>query len=312
MKAVLHYRASPAFRRAVARMEGVEVAVVDETDDEAFFREIADAEVLLHALKPVTSAMMDAAPRLRLIQKIGVGVNTIDLEAAKARGVAVCNMPESNSQAVAEMALTLLLAVLRRVIVLDPETRAGRGWEPDLAMLDQVGEIGGRTVGFFGFGSSAARLAPALEALGAKIIYVARTPKPGREDQFRSLEAMLAQADIVSLHAPLTDETRGLFGAGNFARMKPGAILINTARGGLVDEAALVEALTSGHLSGAGLDVFAEEPVDPANPLLALPNVVAMPHLAWLTPETLNRSLAIAHTNCRLLAAGEPLIHRVI
>lgn len=311
MKAVLHYRASPGFRAALAAIEGVELAIVDETDDAGFAREIAGAEVLLHVLKPVTAAMMDAAPRLGLIQKIGVGVNTIDLEAARARGVAVCNMPGTNSQAVAEMALTLMLAVLRRVTVFDPQTRAGEGWRPDPAVLDRVGEIGGRTVGFFGFGASASRLAPALEALGARVIYAARAAKPGREDGLRDFDALLAEADILSLHAPLTDETRGILNAAAIARMKPGAIVVNTARGELIDETALAAALRAGRLSGAGLDVFAREPVDPANPLLTLPNVVVMPHLAWLTPETLARSMAVAVENCRRLAAGAPLLHRV-
>ena len=166
MKALLHYRASPGFRAALSEIHDAEIAIVDEFDDAAFARESADADVLLHVLKPVTSAMMDGAPKLKLIQKIGVGVNTIDLEAAKARGIAVCNMPGTNSQAVAEMALTLMLAVLRRVAVFDPQTRAGDGWKPDAAVLDQVGEIAGRTVGFFGFGASASRLAPVLEPAG--------------------------------------------------------------------------------------------------------------------------------------------------
>ncbi|HZZ89198.1 MAG TPA: NAD(P)-dependent oxidoreductase, partial [Caulobacteraceae bacterium] len=118
-------------------------------------------------------------------------------------------------------------------------------------------------------------------------------------------------ADIVSLHVPLVPETRGMIDGPALARMRPGAILINTARGGLVDEPALVAALQSGHLRGAGLDVFAAEPVDPSNPLLQLPSVVVAPHMAWLTPETLDRSLAVAFENCRRLAAGEPLLHQV-
>jgi phosphoglycerate dehydrogenase-like enzyme len=312
VKAVLHYRASPGFRAVLSAIEGVEIAIVDETDEAGFVREIADASVLLHVLKPVTAAMMDAAPGLRLIQKIGVGVNTIDLGAAKEREIAVCNMPGTNSQAVAEMALTLMLAVLRRVAVFDPQTRAGEGWRPDPAVLDQVGEIAGRVVGFVGFGASASRLAPVLEALGATVIYTARSAKPGREDRFRTLDALLTEAHIVSLHAPLTAETRGMIGAAAISRMKPGAVIVNTARGELIDEAALVAALQSGHLSGAGLDVFAQEPVDPANPLLRLSNVVVMPHLAWLTPETLRRSMGVALENCRRVESGAALLHRVI
>ena len=156
------------------------------------------------------------------------------------------------------------------------------------------------------------RLGAALQALGARVIYTARSAKPGLPGQFTDLPTLLAEADIVSLHVPLTAQTERLINAQSLAAMKPGAILINTARGGLVDEAALVAALTSGHLRGAGLDVFANEPVNPANPLLAMPTVVATPHMAWLTPETLDRSLALAFENCRRLATGEPVLNRVV
>lgn len=315
MKAVLHYRASHGFRAMLGRaaeVAGVDAVVVDEDDDAAFAREIADAEVLLHVLKPVTAGMIAAAPRLRLIQKLGVGVNTIDLDAAKAAGAAVCNMPGTNSQAVAEMTLALMLAVLRRLSYLDPLTRRGEGWSPDPDLIDGVGEIAGRTVGFVGYGGSASRLGPVMEALGARVVYTARGPKAGVVGRFLPLGDLLAEADIVSLHVPLTDETRGLIGPAELAAMRPGAVLVNTARGGLVDETALVAALGSGRLRGAGLDVFGEEPVAPDNPLLALPNVVVAPHMAWLTPETLERSLAVAFENCRRLAADLPLVHQVI
>jgi phosphoglycerate dehydrogenase-like enzyme len=313
VKVVLQYRASAGFRAQIAAaFAGAEpVAVIDEADQTGFAAVMRDAEALLHVLKPVTAAVIEAAPRLRLIQKIGVGVNTIDLAAARARGVAVANMPGTNSAAVAEMALALMLGVLRRTVHFDAETRAGRGWRPDLAVLDQTGEIGGRCVGLVGFGASARRLAPVLTALGARVLHTARSPAPDAGDGFRPLAALLAEADIVSLHLPLTPDTRGLIGAEALARMKPGAILINTARGDLVDEAALVQALASGRLRGAGLDVFAAEPTAADNPLFAFPQVLVSPHLAWLTPETLARSLGVARENCRRLETGEPLLHQV-
>lgn len=315
MKAVLHYRASDGFRAMLARHAAASrlaATVVDEDDDAGFVREIADADVLLHVLKPVTAAMIAAAPRLRLIQKLGVGVNTIDLVAAKAAGVAVANMPGTNSQAVAEMTLALMLAVLRRLSYLDPLTRAGDGWSPDPGVVDGAGEIAGRTVGFVGYGAVPSRLAPALEALGARVIYATRSERPGLPGTRVELADLLAQADIVSLHIPLTPETEGLIGPAELAAMRPGAVLVNTARGGLVDEPALIEALRSGRLRGAGLDVFAQEPVDPANPLLGLPNVVLAPHMAWLTPETLERSLEVAFDNCRRLMDGRPLLNQVV
>lgn len=304
---VLHARPSPGFREAVDTIFGR--GVVMHVDEAAPLDEVApEITALLHVLTPVTPEFVASAPKLKLIQKLGVGVNTIALDAAREHGIAVCNMPGTNSQAVAEMALALMLAVLRRTCFFDARTRAGEGWTADPSELDRVGEIGGRTVGLVGFGNSAQLLAPVLAALGAKVIYTARS----RHDvsyEHRSFHELIAEADIVSLHIPLTDETRA--SVDPFA-MKKGAVLVNTARGELVDQARLVEALTAGHLCGAGLDVFAEEPLPRGNPLLGLPGVVLAPHIAWLTPETLVRSLTVANENCRRLAAGETLLHQVI
>ncbi len=314
MNVVLHYRASAGFRALLeaAKLKRITLTIVDEADDAAFAAAMRTAEVLLHVLRPVTPADIAGAPQLKLIQKIGVGVNTIDLDAAKERGVAVCNMPGTNSRAVAEMTLMLMLAALRRVMVFDPLTRGGAGWSPDPVQLDQVGEIGGRTVGFVGFGAVPNSLAPALRALGAETVYTARTRKADAAARFLNLDELLAQSDIVSLHIPSTPQTRGLIGQSAIARMKKGATLINTARGDLVNEPALAEALRSGHLAAAGLDVFAQEPASRDNPLFQLPNVVLTPHIAWLTPETLRRSIVVAMENCRRVMVGETLLHRVI
>ena len=315
MKIVLQYRASPGFRARFAgdgATASMATAAVDEMDADAFAREAADAEVLFHVLKPVTAEMIDQAPRLKLIQKLGVGVNTIDLDAARARGVAVCNMPGVNSQAVAEMTLALILAVLRRLTYFDPLVRRGEGWLPELAVLDRVGEVGGRTVGLLGYGDVPRRLAPVLASLGADVIYAARNRKAAAVGEFVAFEDLLERSDILSLHAPLTEQTRGILSREALGRMKPGAILINTARGELVDQQALAEALAGGRLAGAGLDVFAGEPIGQSDPLLSLPNVVLTPHVAWLTPETLGRSLTAGFENCRRLVAGEPLNNRVV
>lgn len=314
MNIVLQYRASPGFQAALAAAFGGmgRLDVVDEADEATFAERMREADVLLHVLKPVTEAVMAAAPRLKLVQKLGVGVNTIDLEAARARGIAVCNMPGTNSQAVAEMTLMLMLATLRRAAYFDRLTRAGEGWRPDLALVDGSGEIHGRTVGFFGFGGGPRRLAAALEALGARIVYSARSPKPDLAYPYLSFPELLAQSDILTLHAPATPQTRGLIDAGTLAQMRRGSFLVNTARGELVDEAALTAAIQSGHIAGAGLDVFAAEPTGADNPLFALPQVVVAPHMAWLTPETLDRSIAVAKANCQRLAAGEALVHQVV
>ncbi|MFQ5697772.1 MAG: 2-hydroxyacid dehydrogenase [Myxococcota bacterium] len=314
MKAVLQYRASPGFRERLAELacEWLEIVVVDERDRERFAREMVDASVLLHVLEPVTAAVLAAAPQLRLVQKLGVGVNTIDLDAARERGIAVANMPGTNSQAVAEHTLALMLATLRLVPFFDGETRAGRGWQAEGERFDRAGEIGGRTVGLVGYGAVVARLAPVLLALGATVLYSSRSEPPGAVGRRVALETLLAESDLVSLHIPLTPETHHTIDAAALERMHPGAVLVNTARGALVDEEALCHALRSRRLRAAGLDVFEREPVDPQSPLLTLDNVVLSPHIAWLTPETLDRSMSVALENCRRVRDGEPLLHRVV
>ena len=199
--------------------------------------------MLWHVLKPVTAAVIAAAPRLRLIQKIGVGVNTIDLEAARARGIAVCNLPGTNAPAVAELTLLLMLGALRQVGALRRGGAGGTRLGAGSGGAGRLGELGGRTVGLVGYGAVPRALAPVLRALGCRVLYTARAPKADAIGECRTLDALLAEADVVSLHLPLTAETERLIDAAALARMKPGAVLVNTARGGLVDQAALVEAL---------------------------------------------------------------------
>jgi len=257
--------------------------------------------VLWHVLKPVTAHVIERAPKLKLIQKIGSGVNTIDIEAAKRRGIAVCNLPGTNSRAVAEMTLALMLACLRRLPQLAQSVRDGR-WLDAWQLQDGFGEIGGRTVGLMGYGEVPKILAPILAAMGARVLYWSRSKANA------DFGAVMGQSDILSLHLPLTRETAKLVDP---RRMKRGAILVNTARGGLVDEAGLLEALRDGHLAAAGLDVYGEEPLPATHPLIAMPNVVCAPHLAWLTQETLERSIDAALDNARRLAEGRPLLNRV-
>lgn len=313
LRVLYHYAAGPALERRLSALAdaGIEVSTCSEQDDERFFQLLPNTEVLWHCLRPVDAAVLDAAPHLRLIQKIGVGVNTIDLQAARTRGIAVCNLPGSNSRAVAEHTLGLMLAVLRRIVTFDGLLKAGRGWDRPAELEDDLGEIAGRTVGLIGYGAVPQLLAPILEAMGATLCYANRREKPGALGQYLSLDALLECADIVSLHLPLLPETRHLLNAEKFQRMRRGAILVNTARGGLVDDVALVDSLRSGHLAGAGIDVFEPEPVAAEDPLLTLPNVVLAPHVAWLTQETLARSVAAAVDNCQRLATDRPLLHQV-
>jgi phosphoglycerate dehydrogenase-like enzyme len=314
MNVLFRYDTSPALldRLAALTAEGLAVSVCSESDDGRFAALMSEAEVLWHVLNPVTAAAIAGAPNLKLIQKIGVGVNTIDLDAARARRIAVCNMPGTNSRAAAEHALLLMLAALRCLSVFDPATREHRGWKLGASIQDRLGEVAGRTVGLVGYGAIPRVLAPILTAMGARTLYVALTPKDDAAAEWRELPGLLAESDIVSLHVPLTPQTETMIDATAIARMKAGAVLINTARGGLVDQAALAAALRSGHLRAAGLDVFASEPVEAGNPLLHLDNVVVSPHVAWLTQETIARSLGLAVENCRRVVAGEPLLHQVV
>lgn len=311
MKILFHHDAGRRLRAEVAALAdaGLTLVYCPEGPEEPLFRELHDAEVLWHVLWPVTAAVIARAPKLRLIQKIGVGVNTIDIEAAQRRGIAVCNMPGTNSRAVAEMALLLMLNTLRRQHSVEQALRNGR-WVLDEATRESLGELAGRTVGLVGFGAVPGILAPILAAMGARVVYTDTAPK-AVPWEYLPLERLLGEADIVTLHVPLTDATTRLIDRQRIARMKPGAILINTARGGLVDEGALHEALATGRLGGAGLDVFAEEPVSAGNPLFQLPNVTVSPHVAWLTLDTWKRSIAAALGNVRALRAGTPLSNRV-
>jgi phosphoglycerate dehydrogenase-like enzyme len=307
----LHHSVSESLRKRIqARApEWLDLVAVDVENRQALETEIRDAEVLLHVLSPVDASMMASAPRLRLIQKIGVGVDAIDRDAAAGRGIAVATMPGTNSLAVAELTLGLMLAVLRRIPFLDQATRRGVGWNLNPGVFDGSGELFGRTVGFLGFGAIPRALAPVLVALGARVVYHDLVPAKGDMSEWMEFDALLEGCDILSLHAPLTPATRSIINARAFARMRTGSILVNTARGGLVDEAALVDALQTGRLAGAGLDTFESEPISPSSRLLGCENVVMTPHVAWLTTETIRRSLDVAFDNCARLRDGRPMLH---
>lgn len=310
MKLVFHAAAGPDLTARLASLPGLDISICPESDDRLLAALLPDCEVLWHVLQRCTAEMIATAPKLRLIQKIGVGVNTIDLDAAKARGIPVCNLPGTNSRAVAELALALMLAVSRRVPRFDASLRTGV-WT-DLALRDGLGEVGGRVVGLVGYGSVPRILAPILLAMGCEVLYTARHAVADAVASYVPLRSLLEQSDVVSLHLPLTAETDRLIDRTALGRMKRGAVLINTARGGLVDEPALIDALRSGHLAGAGLDVFTEEPVARDAPLLALDNVVVTPHVAWISTGTFDRSFNLAAENCRRVAAAQPLLHRVV
>lgn len=280
-----------------------------EDDDTTLHRELPWADVVWHVLRPLSGADLRRGARLRLVHKLGAGVNTIDVDAATESGIAVANMPGANAPSAAEGTVLLMLAAMRRLLESDSATRAGRGWPTDPTLGETVRDIGECTVGLVGYGNIARRVERIVAAMGAEVLHTStrHNGTPG----WRPLAELLAASDIVSLHLPLTPASDKLINRSTLALMKPGALLVNTSRGGVVDEEALVEALRSGGLAAAGLDVFAVEPVPATNPLLALDNVVVTPHVVWYTRDTMRRYLDQAVDNCRRLRDGQDLVNVV-
>ena len=312
MKVLFHFNASPALMAWLKAQvpSDWDIVCCPENDAAAFAQHWPGTHVLWHVLQPVTAARIQANPALRLVQKIGVGVNTIDLPAAAQQGVAVCNMPGVNSRAVAEMSLGLMLMAARRMGQIAGQLRQGQ-WPIPEAQQAQLFELGGKTVGLVGTGHVPRLLAPWLQAMGVKVLGHSRNPGPEWRHPNLPLNDLLAQSDVVSLHIPLTPETQAMFNAQRFAAFKRGAILVNTARGELVDEVALIHALETGQLSLACLDVFAQEPLPADHPLLQRGDVLATPHMAWLTQDMFQRALTVAIDNTHRTLNGTPLLHQV-
>lgn len=283
----------------------LDVRYCADNDDDAFYRELPEAEVIWHVLRPLSADDLERARRCRLVHKLGAGVNTIDVDAASRLGIAVANMPGANAASVAEGAVLLMLAALRRLPELDRATRAGEGWPSDPSLGETVRDIGGCTVGLVGYGNIAKRVETIVTAMGADVLHTS-TGGDGHPG-WRPLPDLLTASDIVSLHLPLTAATANLLDAAALSLMKPSAVVVNTSRGPIVDEEALVTALRTGRLAAAGLDVFAVEPVPAGNPLLRLDNVVLTPHVTWYTVDTMRRYLAEAVDNCRRIRDGRDL-----
>jgi D-3-phosphoglycerate dehydrogenase len=280
-------------------------------DDGEKLRRVAGAVCMINSRSAVKwpGQLLRQLPELRMITVCGIGTDSIDLAAARELGIAVCNIPGLTAPIVAEHALTLMLATARRVCFQTTQLRKGIWKTPDNLYLR------GRTLGILGVGPIGAEMARLASVIGMRVQAWTFHPTPERAAQlgisFVSLDDLLRTSDVISIHVKLTDQTRGLIGARSIASMKPGALLINTARGAVVDTAALVDALHSGHLGGAGIDVFDAEPISADHPLLACEQVVLTPHVADQNPEgfeILNRG---AVDNVLAFLDGNP-IHRVV
>jgi glyoxylate reductase len=277
---------------------------------EALLAEARDAEVLVTSyLDRVDEPLLAALPRLRHLASYGVGVNHLDLEACRRRGLLVTNTPDVLTEATAEHALALLLAAARRVAEGDRAIRRGAWTALDPAWLLGTG-LDGKALGIVGFGRIGRAVARRATAFGLSIAYAAPREVPFPGARRLPLDELLAASDVVSLHCPLTPETENLLSAERIARLRPGAIVVNTARGQVVDDEALAAALRSGRVAAAGLDVFRDEPRVPAA-YLTLENVVLTPHLGSGTRETRGAMAAMVVDEVERVARGEPPRHQV-
>ena len=308
MKRVLVADALQAAGVDALRKHGLDVEVAGSLDEPALIARIGEYEgLIVRSATRVTRAVVAAATRLEVIGRAGAGVDTIDVEAATERGIIVMNTPGGNTTAVAEHTLALLLALARRIPVADATLKTGR-WEK--SRLQGV-ELLGKALGIVGLGRIGGEVA--RRALGFRMQVLAYDPYLTREAAERlgvesvELDELLARSDFITIHTPLTGDTRHLIGEAELARMKPGVRLINCARGGIIDEAALVRALAAGHVGGAGIDVFEQEPPPADHPLLRFEQVVLTPHLGAATDEAQSAvALAIADQ------VADALVHGVV
>jgi D-3-phosphoglycerate dehydrogenase len=283
-------------------------------DPDEIVRFVGDAEALVTHLAPVSAAMLERMPKLRLIAVSRGGPVNIDMAAARTHGVRVVNTPGRNASAVAEFTIGAILAETRLIRAGHEALRAGE-WRGDLYRADRTGrELSEMTVGVVGYGNIGTRIVKLLKPFGCRILVCDPYKQLSAADradgvEMVNLDRLLARADIVTLHARVTAETTGMIGRDQFARMRPGTIFVNTARGPLVDYDALYDALASGHLGGAMLETFAIEPAPADWPLLKLPNVTLTPHIAGASVKTVTIAAAAIAEEVRRYLAGEPPVN---
>jgi glyoxylate reductase len=277
-------------------------------------RAVAGVDGLLCLLTDrIDAGLLDACPGLRVLSSCSVGVDHIDLAAASARGVPVGHTPGVLAETTADLSFALMLAAARRIVEADRFVRAGgwtweHRWDPDL-LLGR--DLHGAALGVVGLGAIGRAVARRARGFGMRVLGWSRTPRKVHGVEPVELGALLEGSDFVTIHVSLTPATRNLIDARALGRVRPGAVLVNAARGGIVDEGALVEALRSGRLAAAALDVFASEPLDPSSPLLEAPNLVLTPHIGSASIATRQRMADLAVENLLAGLEGRPLPHCV-
>jgi D-3-phosphoglycerate dehydrogenase len=303
---------APAVREVVRRTApaDLELHFATSYDEAEQFGLVEGAEIILAGWAAVTAPMLARAKRLRFIEKWGIGVDRIDVAAARRMGIPIAITAGSNAGPVAELAIGLMLGVYRRLAQVDAALRRGVWLKAEMREIGY--QIAGKTVGLVGFGNIGRKVAQRLRGFDCRVVYAdARRADEATEAalgvSYLPLERVLAGSDIVSLHAPLTPQTAKMIDAASIARMKDGAVLINTARGELVDERALYDALVAGKLRGAGLDAFDPEPPAKDNPLLTLDQVIATPHTGGAVFDNVENVARHAIGNILRFLRGEPL-----
>jgi len=289
----------------------LELVTAERDQSDQLMEELRNTDVILCADAPVTREMIHAAEQLRLVQHIGVGYDNVDTRTLRERGISLCVTPSGTIVGVAEHTLMLTLAVMRKLLIADAALREGRflRWQ----LRTQSYELHGKTLGLIGFGRIGREVAARAKSFGCRILFFDPYARLNLVEQNkmgvapRSLESVLGEADVVSLHCPLTEDTHKFIGERELRMMKKSAILINTARGKLIDEDALVQALSEGWIAGAGLDVFATEPPSRDHPLFELENVVVTPHIATGTIDSFRAKMDSCLKNIMRLVHREPL-----
>ena len=282
-----------------------ELTVYDYTAPGDVIARIGDAPIILTNKTVISAEVMAACPQLRYIGVLATGYNVIDIAEAKKRGIVVANVPAYSTPTVAQFTMALLLEICLHVGHHSRAVHEGK-WSAcrDFAFWDYpLMELQGKTFGIIGYGSIGKAVAKLAKAFGMKVLAYSRH---GAEEDYAPLDELLAQSDIVSLHCPLTAENAGMINAETIAKMKDGVIILNTARGGLINEADLREALLSGKVYAAASDVTAREPINADSPLLGLDNMIITPHIAWAATEARQRLMDIATDNVRKYLAGQP------
>ena len=286
-----------------------DTVVYDDTDADQILERIRDAAIIVTKEMPVPGELIRKFPEsVKLICEAGTGYNNIDIKTAGERGIMVCNIPAYSSERVAHTAVMFMLMLASSMqIQMKMLANGDRRNFTDCLTVPHV-ELNGKTLGVVGAGNIGREVIKAGQALGMKVIACSRSPREDEENlHFDTLENVLLQSDFVSLHCPLTDATRHMINAGTLKLMKPSAFLINTARGALIDEKALIEALKENRIAGAGLDVQEQEPPAEDNPLYTMDNVILTPHMGWKGLETRQRLVSILADNIRNFEAGTPV-----